>query len=115
MARNPDIVRRPTLLRRPSTTERGMVTPRPVVRIAGSSPAVESTWVGSRMATIVPATNSTKAQRSDHSGPMAAKPMASGAEMAAANVPVSEIRAFALTKVSASGRTRGTAAARVTL
>ena len=45
---------------------------------------------------------------------MAAAPTASGAEIAAAAVPVSEMRELALTSVNSAGRSRGTADARVT-
>ena len=46
---------------------------------------------------------------------MAANPAAIGAEMATPTMPAIEVRAFAVTSVSPSGRTRGSAAARATL
>ena len=63
MVRNPVSSRSPALLRSPLTTSRETAMPCPVrlARLTVSSPALESTRSGSRMARIVPMTNSTAA------------------------------------------------------
>ena len=82
-----------------------------------SSPWLESTRDGSRIAQTVPSTKIRKVSRSDHlgSGPIREASPASGAATAAPTTPAIEVRALAFTSVRPSGRIRGTAAARVTL
>ena len=80
------------------------------ISTAWSSPASESTRAGSRIAQIVASTNSTNANRRDHSAPKADASPAMGAEMVAPTTPAREMRPLALTRVRPSGSSRGTAA-----
>ena len=61
---------------------------------------------------IVPTTNTRNATRSDHSGPIAARPAPIGVAIATPATPASEIREFALTSEICGGSTRGTHAER---
>ena len=73
IVRNPDSIRRPALQRSAKTTRAGPGPLLPGAELPASArarprPAAESTLAGSRIARIVPPANTTKANRSDHSG-----------------------------------------------
>ncbi len=119
IVKKPDSRRRPTLARSAVTTARG--TPLPFFGLAKSligtsrSPLVESTSAGKRIASTVPTAKMTKANRSAHEAPMEATTMAMGAATAAPTTPAIDIRPLADTRVMGSGKSRGVAAALVTL
>ncbi len=74
-----------------------------------------STCPGSRMVNTTPSRNTTVPMRSTQPAPIStARPAAMGAVIDVAISPANEARAFAVTSVISSGRTRGVTAARST-
>ena len=119
--RNPVKARSAATARSPSTTRGPMLQRRRAPSPASddsrapTSPSLESTRLGRASARPVPTAKTTKARRSDHSGPVRRiRPAPRGVASVTAAIPPSSTRELAVTRLSPRGWTRGIAAARVT-